>query len=155
MAKPRQIQEKEAQAALALRRPRMGGLQKIQAACYFRDDFLPQAGPAPRWKLHRTESALVDGVRLVETPGHTAGHLSLLVELPKGMPILLCGDAADLIENLSDEVAPGLCLDDDPEPALASIRKLKKLAIHVGADLWPNHDLAFFRAKDRFPGFYA
>lgn len=125
-------------------------------SAYFHGDFLPQAGgPAPRWKLHRIESALVDGVGLVETPGHTAGHLSLLVELPKGVPILLCGDAADLIENLSDEVAPGICHDDDPQPALASIRKLKKLAIHVGADLWPNHDLAFFRAKDRFPGFYA
>lgn len=125
-------------------------------SAYFGSDFADDAsGAGPNWKLQNREYALCKGVDAVETPGHTAGHLSLLVELPKGSPILLCGDAADLIENLRDEVAPGLCHDDKPEPALASIRKLKKLAIHTGADLWPNHDLPFFRAKDRFPGFFA
>ena len=48
-----------------------------------------------------------------------------------------------------------LCLDDKPDAALASIRKLKRLAIHTGAELWPNHDMTFFRAKDRFPGFFS
>ena len=119
-------------------------------SAYFDSDF----GHDVRWCVQCGEYAVCDGVDAVETPGHTAGHLSLLVELPKGSPILLCGDAADLVENLRDEVAPGLCHDDDPAPALASIRKLKKLAIHTGADLWPNHDLAFFRGKDRFPGYH-
>lgn len=120
-------------------------------SAYFRSDFDAHT----RWCVQCGEYDLCDGVRAIETPGHTAGHLSLLVELPRGAPVLLCGDAADLVENLRDEVAPGLCHDDDPRPALASIRKLKKLAIHTGADLWPNHDLAFFRARDRFPGYHA
>lgn len=124
-------------------------------SAYFGSDFLPEhGGHAPHWKLQSREYTLVDGVNAVETPGHTAGHLSLLVELPQGAPILVCGDAADLAENLRDEIAPGLCHEDDPAAALASIRKLKALALHDGAELWPNHDMTFFRAKDRFPGFF-
>ncbi len=119
---------------------------------YFGSDFLEEHGSHPvRWCPQAAEYTLCDGIHAIETPGHTAGHLSLLIELPKGAPVLLCGDAADLIENLRDEVAPGLCWQDRSDLALASIRKLKKLAIHAGADLWPNHDMEFFRAHDRFP----
>lgn len=116
---------------------------------YFGSDFSVIAGTGhePDWKTKSCEYAVTDGVDAVETPGHTAGHLSLLIELPKGSPILLCGDAADLIENLRDEIAPGLCHDNDPGPALDSIRKLKNLAIHAGADLWPNHDMEFLCAR--------
>jgi len=63
----------------------------------------------------------------------------------------LCGDAADLKENLDDEVAPGLCWHDREDLALTSIRKLKKLADATGAELWPNHDLDFYRSRLPFP----
>ena len=86
----------------------------------------------------------------METPGHTAGHVSVLVEQSRGA-VLLAGDAADLTENLNDEVAPGLCHNDDPTLAVASIRKLKEVARATGASLWPNHDLTFFRALPPFP----
>jgi N-acyl homoserine lactone hydrolase len=81
--------------------------------------------------------------------------MSMWIELPKGAPILLAGDAADLSENIEQELAPGLCWRDDEAMALASIRKLKALARETGAELWPNHDMAFFRARDRFPDFFA
>jgi hypothetical protein len=57
---------------------------------------------------------------------------------------LLCGDAADLHENLEHDIAPGLCWEEREDLALASIRKLKALALESGAQLWPNHDLAFW-----------
>lgn len=114
---------------------------------YFTDDF----SGAYRWRLQTTEYDLALGVTAIETPGHTAGHMSMLIELPRGAPILLCGDAADLTENLDDEIAPGLCYRDDEALALASIRALKSRACTCGAVLWPNHDLAFFQANDRFP----
>lgn len=117
---------------------------------YFADDF---AGDY-RWKTQSAEYDLVTGVRAIETPGHTAGHMSMLIELPEGPPILLAGDAADLTENIEDEVAPGLCWRDREDMALASIRKLKALAAETGADLWPNHDMAFFRRCRPFPEFY-
>lgn len=116
---------------------------------YFPDDF---AG-ARRWRPQRGEYNLAPGVTAIETPGHTAGHMSMLVELPKGAPILLCGDAADLVENLDDEIAPGLCWRENEAMAVDSIRALKSRACGCGAQLWPNHDLAFFRAHDCFPGF--
>lgn len=113
---------------------------------YFQDDF---AGDY-RWRLAEGEYDLVPGVRAIETPGHTAGHMSMLVELPRGAPILLAGDAADLQENLDEEVAPGLCWCDRDDLALASIRKLKALAGSTGAEIWPNHDGHFFQSRDRF-----
>jgi N-acyl homoserine lactone hydrolase len=116
-------------------------------AAYFADEI---ATPR-RWRCACCDYDLVPGVRAIETPGHTAGHMSMLIELPKGRPILLCGDAADLQENLDQEIAPGLCYHDDETEALASIRRLKALAAETGAELWPNHDMTFFRARDRFP----
>jgi N-acyl homoserine lactone hydrolase len=118
---------------------------------YFAEDF---AGDY-HWKTQAAEYDLVTGVRAIETPGHTAGHMSMLIELPKGPPILLAGDAADLRENLDEEVAPGLCWHDREDLALASIRKLKALAAETGARLWPNHDMVFYRGCRSFPDHYS
>jgi len=97
----------------------------------------------------------VPGVRAINTPGHPAGHMCLLIELPHGKPVILTGDAADLEENLTDEIAPGLCWQDREDMALDSIRKLKGLAADSGAELWPNHDMAFWRTLKRFPEYHA
>lgn len=114
---------------------------------YFIDDFSSDY----RWRVHSSEYDVAPGVRAIESPGHTAGHMSMLIELPKGAPILLCGDAADLKENLDDEIAPGLCWQERSDLAIESIRKLKHLATETGAELWPNHDMPFFNARNRFP----
>ncbi len=75
----------------------------------------------------------------------------MMVTLPKGDPILICGDAADLEENLNDEIAPGLCWRDKEDLALESIKKLKAIAQKERALAWPNHDMDFFRSRDHFP----
>jgi N-acyl homoserine lactone hydrolase len=106
---------------------------------------------ADRWKLQNDEYDVATGVRAIATPGHTAGHMSLFIELPKGRPVVLCGDAADLRENLTDEVAPGYCWQDKDTLAIASIRKLKAIAQSEDAELWPNHDFAAFRSWPMFP----
>jgi N-acyl homoserine lactone hydrolase len=117
---------------------------------YFADDF---AGNH-RWKPMRGEYDLLPGVRAIASPGHTAGHMSLFVELPKGAPVILCGDAADLAENLDEEIAPGICWRDNEQQALDSIRKLKAIAGEEGAQLWPNHDITFWRGLRHFPRFH-
>jgi N-acyl homoserine lactone hydrolase len=38
--------------------------------------------------------------------------------------------------------------------AIASIRKLKHLAQAEQANLWPNHDMAFWRTLKQFPEYY-
>jgi N-acyl homoserine lactone hydrolase len=60
--------------------------------------------------------------------------------------VLLAGDAADLHENLDREIAPGILWHDREDLALASIRRLKALAVDTGASLWPNHDVGHWRA---------
>lgn len=117
----------------------------------FSDELQADDGRPLQWRLQRGEYGVVPGVQAVATPGHTAGHMSMWIELPKGPPVLLCGDAADLQENLDDEVAPGTLWQGREQQALQSIRKLKALARQTGAWLWPNHDLAFFRALPAFP----
>jgi N-acyl homoserine lactone hydrolase len=105
------------------------------------------------WRQQSGEYLITQGVHAITTPGHTAGHMSLWIELPHGGPVILCGDAADLDENLREEIAPGFCWQDDVPQALSSIRKLKSLARAEGADLWPNHDFAAYRSWPLFPGF--
>lgn len=117
---------------------------------YFQEDFSGDY----RWRVQPEEYDLVQGVHAIESPGHTAGHMSMLIELPKGPPILLAGDAADLQENLVDEIAPGLCWQDRDDMAINSIRKLKQLAHETGAVLWPNHDMNFYKSCHPFPEFY-
>jgi N-acyl homoserine lactone hydrolase len=74
--------------------------------------------------------------------------------MPKGPPVILCGDAADLTENLEDEIAPGLCWREQETMAIDSIRKLKRIAAEEQAQLWPNHDMAFWRGLRHFPQFH-
>ncbi len=106
---------------------------------------------ADNWRIHASEYQVAPGVHAIATPGHTAGHMSLFIELQKGQPVILCGDAADLGENLFDEIAPGYCWRDNDTLALASIRKLKMLACEENAQLWPNHDMDFFQKLPSFP----
>ncbi len=120
----------------------------------FPDELLGDDGLPRAFKLQRGEYEVLPGVQAVASPGHTAGHMSLWIELPHGRPVILAGDAADLQENLDDEVAPGGLWRDDEALAVASIRKLKALARDTGAWLWPNHDLAFYRNLNAFPAWH-
>lgn len=127
--------------------------QELAAARTRLDDgvFDDEVAAADGWRLMEGEYQVAAGVRAVATPGHTAGHMSLFIELPKGRPVVLCGDAADLQENLVDEIAPGYCWQENETLALASIRKLKAMARSEDAELWPNHDFAFFNGLPSFP----
>jgi N-acyl homoserine lactone hydrolase len=117
----------------------------------FADDLLDADGAPLQFRLQRGEYSVLPGVQAVATPGHTAGHMSMWIEMPAGAPVLLCGDAADLQENLDDEVAPGTLWQGRAGQAVDSIRKLKALGGETGARLWPNHDMAFFRRLPVFP----
>lgn len=121
-----------------------------QDVAYFDNEIIAQAN----WQVKRGEYDLAPGVRAITSPGHAAGHMSLWIELPTGSPIILAGDAADLSENIIDEVAPGNCWQDQTEIAVASIRKLKSLADLEKANLWPNHDIEFWRKLKTYPEFY-
>lgn len=113
--------------------------------------FADELAETAQWRLQLCEYQVAPGIQAIASPGHTAGHMSLFIELTKGRPVILCGDAADLSENLAEEIAPGYCWQDNEALALASIRKLKQLARDEGAQLWPNHDMAFYQSLPHFP----
>jgi N-acyl homoserine lactone hydrolase len=113
--------------------------------------FQDEIANANQWQVKQGEYQVTTGVRAIATPGHSAGHMSLMIELPKGAPVILCGDAADLTENLTEEIAPGYCWRDNEALAIQSIRKLNALASSEKAELWPNHDFSFFHRQAVFP----
>lgn len=82
------------------------------------------------------ETDLCRGLRLVPTPGHTAGHLSLLLTRPDGGRVILAGDAL----NRASEPAEGYPGAWDARAAAESGARLLALARDTGAVLVYGHD---------------
>lgn len=129
----------------------LAAASKADDLAYFDNEVAAQES----WVVKEGEYDLSLGVRAISSPGHTAGHMSLWIEMPKGSPVILAGDAADLIENIEDEIAPGNCWQNQTELAIESIRKIKKLARDEKAELWPNHDIVFWKTLKQFPEFHS
>jgi N-acyl homoserine lactone hydrolase len=76
-------------------------------------------------------------VQILATPGHTPGHLSLLVRLPTGS-LVLTGDATHLRVGWDTGLHMGF--DWSGEQAVRSLQRLRRIANAEGADVWVNHD---------------
>lgn len=100
----------------------------------------------PDGPFERTLDLLGDGtIRLIATPGHSPGHLSVLVRLGDGPPVLLVGDAAYTVDDLREERLPLLTEDDDH--ALASLHQLNAfLRSEPETIVVPSHDPEAWRA---------
>jgi 4-pyridoxolactonase len=99
--------------------------------------------PNADFELLEGDVELAAGLRLFETPGHSAGHYSLLIEPPSGQALLFAFDAAYAHESLERLIPPGFHLD--PTAAVASLRRIKELARRYGARIFVAHDAAAFR----------
>jgi glyoxylase-like metal-dependent hydrolase (beta-lactamase superfamily II) len=85
-------------------------------------------------------------VTVLPTPGHTLGHVSLVVRTARG-PVLLCGDAIYTTENLEDGREPLKC--EDREAWRDSVAKLRAwIAEHPDAPFVPGHDPAHWATLD-------
>jgi len=92
-----------------------------------------------------------DGTVIVlRTPGHTAGHSSLLVKLPQMGPVILSGDAAHFHENYDSDGVPWF--NFDRAQTIASIERIKKIAANLKATVILQHDA---RDVDKLPVFPA
>ena len=110
----------------------------------------PIAWPDAPYTLITSESDLCHGLRVLPTPGHTLGHLSLLITLPSGAVIL----AADAI-NRQSEPAEGFPDADDPATAALSAARLFALQSEHRADLIYGHDPAQWAQLPKAPVPYA
>jgi N-acyl homoserine lactone hydrolase len=63
-------------------------------------------------------------VRLLSTPGHTKGHMSVLLRLRSGRELLLAADAAYSRRTIDEELLPTFC--DDPHRYMRSLREIRR-----------------------------
>lgn len=77
-------------------------------------------------------------IRLISTPGHTPGHSSLAVRLPKSGTIILSGDVVHFERNFVHRRVP--VFNFDAEQTKASMDKIDGIIKSERAQLWINHD---------------
>ncbi len=72
----------------------------------------------------KTIDLLGDGtVRIISTPGHTVGHMSVLLRVAGDRRVLVVGDAAYTLRNIREEILPLLTADD--EASVQSVREIR------------------------------
>jgi N-acyl homoserine lactone hydrolase len=110
--------------------------------------------------LRGSKTELLDGdhdvfgdgsVTLVFTPGHTAGHQSLLVKLPKTGAVLLSGDLYHFSEEVTLKATPR---GRNAEQAAASMAKVQDLVAKTHGQLWIQHDAPTYATLKKAPAFY-
>jgi N-acyl homoserine lactone hydrolase len=107
----------------------------------------------PVTKLEGDYDVFGDGsVTIIATPGHTPGHQSLLVKLPKTGAIVLTGDAVHFKDNWDNRRVPSINFDKDK--TLASMQRIADVLAKEKAQLWINHDKAQTDTLKHAPEFY-
>src|SRR5436190_2117938 len=102
------------------------------------------------WGAFRSAVDLLgDGtIRLLFTPGHTPGHLSVLLRTETDRHVLVIGDAVYTLESLREERLPLLTADD--EQYRDTLRQLKAFSeSDASAFLIPSHDPDAWRQLER------
>jgi len=96
---------------------------------------------------------LAPGLRLYETPGHTIGHYSLLVEgSTAARPMLFAADVVYTPDAYEKGIQAGFHID--PVAGVRSIRRVRELAEEHDADLYFSHDMASWESYKHAPDFY-
>ena len=107
----------------------------------------------PKFDLVKGDRELAKGVWLFETPGHTAGHYSLMVKLADRRPMLFTADACYSQKNLDMMCISSFHLD--PVASVQSLHRLKALAAEHDAELFYSHDPETYPSVLKAPAFYA
>jgi N-acyl homoserine lactone hydrolase len=133
-----------------------------QAMLYVQKAEYDWPGPngAPRFapdhpviKLDGDRDVFGDGsVVIISTPGHTPGHQSLLVRLPKTGAVVLSGDVAHFKDNWDNRRVPAF--NTSKEQSLASMDRIADILQKEHAQLWINHDKAQSDTQKKSPDFY-
>jgi N-acyl homoserine lactone hydrolase len=88
-------------------------------------------------------------VVMLNTPGHTPGHHSLLVRLAQMGPVVLSGDFAHFHENYESNGVP--IFNTDRAQTIASIDRIKKIAANSKATVIIQHDARDVGKLPAFP----
>src|SRR5262249_1961782 len=107
----------------------------------------------PVTKLEGDRDVFGDGsVTIISTPGHTPGHQSLLVKLPKTGALILSGPPVHSKDRWDHRRIP----EGNPskEQTLAPLQRIADLMAQNKAQLWINHDKAQRDSLKMSPAFY-
>jgi N-acyl homoserine lactone hydrolase len=112
-------------------------LESARRESTWQKDWLDYAGA--RYELLDGDVELGDGLRIISTPGHTAGHQCVVADTGLKRPELLIGDAAfrqEIYQHPEQEELPPGQEEDRPawESSLERLRALKPARIHFCHD---------------------
>lgn len=96
------------------------------------------------------DSELAKGLWLYETPGHTVGHCSVLVDGER--PLLFAMDVAYTADALERGIQPGF--HHTPVDGVRSIARVKQLAEERGAQIFLSHDMEAWQGYKHAPEHY-
>jgi len=92
-------------------------------------------------------------IEIYPTPGHTPGHLSVLIKLENSKSMLLTSDSCYTEENLKDNIAPGLVWD--AEASIKTINWIHQMQNEKNVEVVAGHDpIAWTRFK-KAPEYYS
>lgn len=98
------------------------------------------------------EYEVVTGVTLIHTPGHSNGHLSVIVHPTNAQPMVFTIDIAFMERNLRDKLIAGQI--NHPETLLRSMIKIENIAKKLDAMTLFPHDPDAFKTYKKAPEFY-
>lgn len=96
------------------------------------------------------DTELAKGLWVYETPGHTVGHVSVLVDGEQ--PLLFAMDVAYTADALERGIQPGF--HHTPVDGVRSIARVKQLAEERGAQIFLSHDMEAWQGYTHAPGHY-
>jgi len=96
------------------------------------------------------DTELAPRIRLIETPGHTIGHCSVLLEGDR--PLLFAMDVSYTASALERGIQPGFHYD--PVAGVRAIARVKEVAAESGAEILYSHDMDAWNGYTRAPGHY-
>ena len=137
-------------------------IQKAEYEAAFADPVtLPAANPSLYNKLKDAEQILIEGdydvfgdgrVRVISAPGHTPGHQVLFIDLANSGPVLLSGDLYHFALSRKERRVP--TFNVDAEETLRSMDRVEAFLVENGAELWIEHELAWFEQLRKSPSHY-
>ena len=107
----------------------------------------------PTFQTLQGDQEIAKGLWLFETPGHTAGHYSLMVELKNRRPMLFTADACYSKKNMDMMCISSFHLD--PVASVQSLHRLKELAAKYDAELFYSHDPESFKGYQTGANYYS
>lgn len=116
---------------------------------------LPTVAPLAKIRVKSSdedEDVFGDGsVRLLKEPGHTPGSRAMMVRLAKGPPVMITGDVFHTRENYAQDRVP--VANVNRADYLASMKRLKRIAVNSGARVVVQHDPQDFAGMPKFPAY--